>query len=128
LVSKPRSFTELLVAARLSKRLLWRSATGTSRSTGFSKNYGVAFGMTDIEKQILDSLIELEAAGASMPTANPKPNLQPLFGRLDELARQLPKGTDPNLAHYLRQKSYQKARLFLEGRDAENAQGACGPR
>jgi hypothetical protein len=28
--------------------------------------------------------------------------------------------------HYLRKKSYEKARLWLEGRDAENARGNCG--
>ena len=62
----------------------------------------------------------------SMTTANPKPNLQPIFARLDELARRLPKSADPNLLHYLHKKSYEKARLVLQGRDAENAEGNCG--
>jgi len=30
------------------------------------------------------------------------------------------------LLHYLHRKSYEKARLFLEGRGAENAAGSCG--
>jgi len=36
------------------------------------------------------------------------------------------RGTDPQLLHYLQKKSYEKARLFLQGRDAENVQGSCG--
>ena len=82
--------------------------------------------MTEIEKNILASLLELEATVKSMATASPKPALQPLFARLDELTGQLPRGTDPSLLHYLHKKSYEKARLFLQGRDAENAEGNCG--
>jgi hypothetical protein len=81
--------------------------------------------MTGIERHILQTLIELDAAVKSMPAANPKPSLLPLFARLDELARQLPRDTAPDLLHYLHKKSYEKARLFLEGRDAENARGNC---
>ena len=82
--------------------------------------------MTGIEREILQTLTALNAAAKSMPTANPKPDLLPLFARLDELTRQLPRGTDPSLLHYLQKKSYQKARLFLEGRDADNQDGNCG--
>ena len=53
----------------------------------------------------------------SIPTANPKPNLLPLFARIDELMRLLPAETDAALLHYLQRKSYEKARLWLEGRD-----------
>jgi hypothetical protein len=81
--------------------------------------------MTDTEQSILQSLVELDNAVKSMPTANPKPNLLPLFTRLDALTRQLPKTTSPDLLHYLHKKSYEKARLWLEGRDAENARGNC---
>ena len=81
--------------------------------------------MTEIEKNILASLLELEATVKSMATASPKPALQPLFARLDELTGQLPRGTDPSLLHYLHKKSYEKARLFLEGRDADNQAGNC---
>ena len=79
--------------------------------------------MTETEHAILKKLNELDVAAKSLPRANPKPNLQALFASLDELTRQLPNGTDPNLLHYLHKKSYEKARLFLEGRDAENARG-----
>jgi len=81
--------------------------------------------MIATERAILQTLLELETAVKTMPTANPKPNLQPLFARLDELTRQLPSGTDPGLLHYLNKKSYAKARLFLQGRDSENAEGSC---
>ncbi len=83
-------------------------------------------GMTDTETNILNSLVELETAVESMAVANPKPNLVPLFSRLDALARELPPDADPDLRHYLQRKSYQKARLLLQGRDAENKRGGCG--
>ena len=81
--------------------------------------------MSDTERAILQALIELDAAVKSLPTANPKPNLLPMFTRLDELTRRLPSNASPNLLHYLHKKSYEKARLWLEGRDAENARGNC---
>ena len=81
--------------------------------------------MTDTERAILKALGDLDSTVKSMPTANPKPNLLPLFTRLDELTRQLPKNASPNLLHYLHKKSYEKARLWLEGRNAENARGNC---
>jgi hypothetical protein len=81
--------------------------------------------MTEIEQSILQALLELEHAVASMPTANPKPNLLPMFSRIDELTRQLPRESDPSLMHYLHKKSYEKARLLLQGREAENARGNC---
>ena len=81
--------------------------------------------MTETENKILEALLELESAVRSMPAANPKPNLLPLFARLDELAGGLPRDTDPTLLHYLHKKSYEKARLFLQGREAENAAGNC---
>jgi hypothetical protein len=84
--------------------------------------------MTATEQTILQALVELDQVVKSMPTANPKPNLLPLFNRLDALARELPPQTDPQLLHYMYKKSYEKARLFLEGRDAENAAGNCGHR
>jgi len=72
--------------------------------------------MTLIEQQILDGLTTLENAAAQMATANPKPDLLPIFSRLDELTRQLPPGTEPDLLHYLHRKSYQKACALLRQR------------
>jgi hypothetical protein len=78
-----------------------------------------------IEKEILSSLEQLDAAVKAMPAANPKPSLLPIFSRLDELTTKLPRDTDPALLHYLHKKSYEKARLYLQGRDAENQIGNC---
>jgi len=77
------------------------------------------------ERNILQTLIELENAVKAMAGANPKPNLSPLFNRIDTLTDQLPKHTDATLLHYLQRKSYEKARLWLEGRDTENQVGSC---
>jgi hypothetical protein len=72
--------------------------------------------MTIIEQQILDTLVALETAAAQMQIAHPKPDLLPIFSRIDNLARQLPRGTEPDLLHYLHKKSYQKARVLLQQR------------
>ncbi|HWQ90560.1 MAG TPA: hypothetical protein VN673_02730 [Clostridia bacterium] len=71
--------------------------------------------MTVTEQAVLEALLELDAAVRSMPGADPKPNLVPLFERIDALARQLPPGTNPELLHFLHRKSYEKARLLLQG-------------
>jgi hypothetical protein len=81
--------------------------------------------MSSTENEILQALTELDTAVKTLRTATPKPDLQALFGRIDSLSRELPRATDPLLLHYLTKKSYEKARLFLEGRDAENAAGNC---
>ena len=78
-----------------------------------------------IEKQILIALTNLDESVKTIATANPKPNLLPMFTRIDELTLQLPRNADPTLLHYLHKKSYEKARLFLQGRDAENQAGNC---
>lgn len=82
--------------------------------------------MNETERAILQALVELDEQVKTMRTANPKPDLRPLFARLDELERQLPRDAAPDLRHYLQRKSYEKARLFLEGREAENTRGSCG--
>ncbi len=92
--------------------------------------------MTETERQILEALNALEHAAKSVRTKTgsagvlagstpPKRDLQSLFSRLDDLARQLPPDADRNLRHYLQRKSYDKARLLLLGREAENAPGTC---
>lgn len=79
--------------------------------------------MTQTERQVLEALLELEDAVARMQTETPKPNVLPIFSRIEELSGALPATTDPQLLHYLRKKSYQKARLFLQGRETES--GTC---
>jgi hypothetical protein len=81
--------------------------------------------MTELEKNLLASLTDLDRAVKSLRTANPKPDLQSLLTRIDRLTDELPRNSDPSLVHYLHKKSYEKARLFLEGREAENARGGC---
>jgi hypothetical protein len=81
--------------------------------------------MTPTEKELLASLQQLDRAISEMAPGKANPNLVPLFDRIDSLTRQLPKATDQDLLHYLYRKSYEKARLWLEGRDADNARGTC---
>ena len=81
--------------------------------------------MSTVEQALLQSLLDLEEIIRTLPTAQPKPSLLPYFERLDQLTAQLPPGTDPQLLHYLRKKSYEKARFYLQGRDAENQAGSC---
>jgi len=54
------------------------------------------------------------------------PDLLEIFARLDVLETELDAGTPAQLRHYLHQKSYRKAHLFLQDRDAENLRGNCG--
>jgi hypothetical protein len=78
------------------------------------------------EQEIHSVLVELDERVKAMAKGGPKPDLLSLFARLDQLTAELPGGTTPELLHYLHKRSYEKARLFLEGRDAENAAGNCG--
>jgi hypothetical protein len=82
--------------------------------------------MKTTEQAILDTLLELEEKAKLMATANPRPNLIPLFTHLDKLVAQLPPGTDPELRHFLERKSYEKARQKLQGLAAKR--GSCGPK
>lgn len=81
--------------------------------------------MSETESEILATLRDLEEKVRSIKTTNPKPNLLPIFERLETLTTALGRQADPSLLHYLHKKSYEKARLYLEGREAENARGAC---
>lgn len=81
--------------------------------------------MTELEKRILESLNELEQAARAIKEGGSKPDVGALLRRVDDLTHQLPKDSDPNLLHYLHRKSYEKARLCLQGREAENARGTC---
>ena len=80
--------------------------------------------MTPLEVNVLATLRELDALVKSMPTAQPKPDLRPLFERLDRLATQLQGQDQRGLRHFLERKSYEKARQHLEG--IETTPGACG--
>lgn len=87
---------------------------------------GIASAVNDTENRILETLLELESTVNNLASTGARPNLVPLFSKLDEFAAQLPAGSDPELRHFLQRKSYQKARLLLQGRGAENRRGSCG--
>ena len=71
------------------------------------------------------TLEEYLAAVPRQREANP-PDLMALFGRLDALEKEMDVAYPAQLRHYLHQKSYRKAHLFLQGREAENLRGNCG--
>ena len=62
--------------------------------------------MNETERGILAALNRLDAMARSMKTANPKPNLLPVFEELDQLTAQLGRDGDPNLLHYLHKKKF----------------------
>lgn len=80
--------------------------------------------MTETEQAILELLVELETRAKGAASETPKQSVLPLITRLDEFAAQLPAETDPELRHFLQRRSYEKARMHLEGKAAER--GSCG--
>jgi hypothetical protein len=54
------------------------------------------------------------------------PDLLAIFERLDAFEKEVGAGYDPQLRHYLHQKSYRKAHNYLRGQDSENVKGNCG--
>jgi len=54
------------------------------------------------------------------------PDLLAIFARLDALEAEIDAGYPAQLRHYLHQKSYRKAHLYLQERDGENLRGNCG--
>lgn len=80
--------------------------------------------MNPVEAEILAALVELEQTVKSDPLKR-RAALPPLFARLDDLTRQLPPNSDPDLLHFMHRASYEKARLLLEGRGEENRRGTC---
>lgn len=81
--------------------------------------------MTALEQRIHGQLVDLERMVEVIATTTPKPSILPLLTELSRLTGELPAGTDPRLLHYLHKHSFEKARLFLEDREAENARGNC---
>ena len=75
--------------------------------------------------QLAATLDEYLAAVPRQREPNP-PDLMALFARLDAIEGEMGADVHPQLRHYLHQKSYRKAHLFLQERDAENARGNCG--
>ena len=81
---------------------------------------GNIFAMETLEQALLDKLLELETASKTLATAKPKPDLMRLFGEIENLAGRLSKSSNPSLLHYLQRKSYQKARLLLQGENPKS--------
>ena len=82
--------------------------------------------MTPLEQRLLDALTELETAAAATRSGRPSTPIRPILDQIDRLGAELPPDSHPDLRHYLQRKSLEKARLFLLGRDSENAEGNCG--
>ena len=54
------------------------------------------------------------------------PDLMAIFARLDALETEIDSSYPNQLRHYLHQKSYRKAHLYLQDRESENVTGNCG--
>jgi hypothetical protein len=80
--------------------------------------------MASVETELLAALVKLDAAVKQLAGAKTKPDLRPLFTRIDELAYRLPRTADPELLHFLQKKSYEKARQKLQGLAV--TRGSCG--
>ena len=78
-----------------------------------------------IESRLLEALQALDAAVHSRAPGSPPLDVRPHLAALDHLSRGLPPDADPELVHYLHRRSYEKARLFLQGRMAEIQTGGC---
>ncbi len=84
--------------------------------------------MTAAEEKLAALAATLDEYLAAVPRQREPgpPDLLAIFARLDAFERELGPDLHPQLRHYLHQKSYRKAHLFLQERDAENARGNCG--
>lgn len=82
--------------------------------------------MTQLEQELHQALLDLDAAVKGMAATKLPVDLLPLFARIDALGAKLPAGTDPQLLHFIQRKSFEKATLWLAGRRAEITRGICG--
>jgi hypothetical protein len=80
------------------------------------------------QEKILDQLAatldEYLDAVPRQKLPNP-PDIMAIFDRLDALEKQLDSSVPAQLRHYMHQKSYRKAHLWLRGQDSENVKGSC---
>lgn len=80
------------------------------------------------KKETLDRLArtldEYLDAVSRQKTPNP-PDLLAIFTRLDALEAEIDATYPAQLRHYLYQKSYRKAHLYLQDRESENVSGNC---
>ncbi|MBX3732534.1 MAG: hypothetical protein KF791_08065 [Verrucomicrobiae bacterium] len=76
--------------------------------------------MEPVESRLLTALMKLDAAVGSGAA-----DVRPLLAALDRMTGELPSSADPELVHFLRRRSYEKARLFLLGRREAIQRGGC---
>lgn len=81
--------------------------------------------MNAIESGLLTKLRELDQSIKDMASKGSKPDLMGFFNDIDQLTSELPRGSDPELLHFLHKKSYEKALYHLEGKGAINKKGTC---
>ena len=81
--------------------------------------------MQEILERLRRTLDEYLDAVTRQKESHP-PDLLALFARLDALEEQVDSSFPAQLRHYLHQKSYRKAHLYLQGREGENLRGNCG--
>jgi hypothetical protein len=75
-------------------------------------------------ERLANTLDEYLDAVPRQKLPNP-PDLLGIFDRLDALERELDSSYPAQLRHYMHQKSYRKAHLYLKGQDSENVNGNC---
>ena len=77
--------------------------------------------MTATEEKLSRLAATLDEYLAAVPRQREPnaPDLLALFARLDNLEYEIGNEAPPQLRHYLHQKSYRKAHLFLQGRESE---------
>ena len=75
--------------------------------------------MEDWRASILEGLRGFEAAASAAGRGGDRSALRASLARLADLERALPADADAQLRHYLQRRSYEKARLWIEGTDPE---------
>jgi len=81
--------------------------------------------MPSMDAALVAALTALEQAARARAAGDLSADVRPPLAELDRLTNALPADADPELAHYLRRRSYEKARLFLEGRVGGIEKGGC---
>ncbi len=82
--------------------------------------------MTDVERALLDALRDLDHEVADAAVTKRRPEVVSRILRLRELTSVLSPEADPMLMHCLQRQSWEKARMILDGRQAEVRHGESG--
>ncbi|MEI7733463.1 MAG: hypothetical protein WCO56_28085 [Verrucomicrobiota bacterium] len=70
--------------------------------------------MTELEKAILDALVEIEKTEQQMRAAQQEADLLPLLACIDAVSAKLPPTTHPALLKHLAKRDYSQARAWLK--------------